>query len=396
MPDVNPEILIWARETAGLTLEDASNKLGFHDSGKRTAAERLDAYEAGHEAPSRSVLSKMAGQYHRPLLTFYLSAPPQKSVRGIDFRTLNAADTSPVEDARLDALLRDVQARQSLLRAAMEDEDDTPRLQFIRAHKTADGQSEVLKSLRNLLGVSHETYYEQKNEDDAFALLRDAAESAGVFVLLKGDLGSYHTELDTRIFRGFTIADEVAPFIVINEYDARSAWAFTLLHEMAHLFLGQTGISGAHTDTEIERFCDDVAGRYLLPESEIRKLDMTGAHDIADISRRISDFASERNISRSMAAYRSYRTDMLDYQTYMTLSRQFRDEWLENRTARSNRNRRNSGGPNYYIVRRHRIGKRLAAFVKRMLTDESLSTTKAATVLGVKPQQVQQMLAAGS
>lgn len=34
MPNVNPEILIWARETAGLTSEEAAGKLGFQDSRK--------------------------------------------------------------------------------------------------------------------------------------------------------------------------------------------------------------------------------------------------------------------------------------------------------------------------------------------------------------------------
>ena len=84
MPEINPEILTWARETAGLTREDAATKLGFRDARKRTAVERLDVYESGQADPSRSVLLKMAKQYRRPLLTFYLPKPPRKGDRGAD------------------------------------------------------------------------------------------------------------------------------------------------------------------------------------------------------------------------------------------------------------------------------------------------------------------------
>ena len=90
MPRVNPEIMVWARESAGLTQEEAARKLGFRDSSISTASEKLAAVECGRKEPSRPQLVKMAGRYHRPLLTFYLSRPPRQGDRGTDFRTLSA------------------------------------------------------------------------------------------------------------------------------------------------------------------------------------------------------------------------------------------------------------------------------------------------------------------
>ena len=86
MPGINPEIMVWARETAGLTRQEAARKLGFRDSSRSTAADKLAAIEYGEKEPSRPQLVKMAGQYHRPLLTFYLSKPPAQGARGADFR----------------------------------------------------------------------------------------------------------------------------------------------------------------------------------------------------------------------------------------------------------------------------------------------------------------------
>ena len=393
MPEVNPEILTWARETAGLTPEEAAGKLGFKDVRKWTAVERLSAYEDGWDDPSRSVLLRMSQQYRRPLITFYLSKPPRKGDRGTDFRTL-PADRSPKDEAILDALIRDVQARQSLVRAAMEDEDEAEGLPFISSHEISDGRQVAVKSLRNLLGINRKDYYTQPHADAAFNLLRDAAEEAGVFVILKGNLGTHHTEIGTEVFRGFSIADEVAPFVIINEYDAKSAWSFTLLHELVHLILGQTGISSASAENDIERFCDDIAGRFLLRNSEIRELSLEFTKSIDDLADHVSEFANDRNLSRTMVAYIAYRIGEIDQPTYEHLSSLFRQQWLENRTGRRERQRQ-AGGGDYYVTRRHRTGTGLINLVQRMMAAGALSTTKASTVLGVKPHQVQSLVGLG-
>ena len=85
-------------------------------------------------------------------------------------------------------------------------------------------------------------------------------------------LGNYLTAIDTTTFRGFSIADEVAPLVVINDQDARPAWSFTLLHETVHILLGHTGVSGEYAGSDIEHFCDDVASTFLLPERELNRL----------------------------------------------------------------------------------------------------------------------------
>jgi len=76
MPTVNPDILVWARETAGLTLQGAVTKIGIKDAHGVAAVDRLAELERGEKEPTRPVLVKMAQHYRRPLLAFYLDAPP--------------------------------------------------------------------------------------------------------------------------------------------------------------------------------------------------------------------------------------------------------------------------------------------------------------------------------
>ena len=142
-----------------------------------------------------------------------------------------------------------------MVRAVLEDEDEATPLPFVGAHQISDGRAAVLEALRELLGMDSSQYRAQTTASAAFDLLRRNAEEAGIYVLLKGDLGNHVTAIDARAFRGFSIADEVAPFVVINDQDARTAWSFTLLHETVHLLLGQAGVSGSYADNEVERFC---------------------------------------------------------------------------------------------------------------------------------------------
>ena len=343
MPGINPEIMVWARETAGLTRREAAWKLGFRDSSRSTAEDKLTAIEYGKKEPSRPQLVKMADQYRRPLLVFYLSKPPAEGVRGVDFRALPEG-YSRSDDALLGALIRDVRARQDMVRALLEDEDEATPLPFVGARRISDGHETVLEALRELLNVDSSQYRAQATASAAFDLLRRNAEASGIFVLLKGDLGNHVTAIDTLVFRGFSIADEVAPFVVINDQDARTAWSFTLLHETVHLLLGQTGVSGSYTESEVERFCDDVAGEFLLPSGEmdeLRRLVGDGNRSTSKVSACISAFAADAKVSRTMVAYRS---SLIGRELFNLLSGNYRAEWRAEREHRRARAQEQSGG----------------------------------------------------
>lgn len=148
MPNVNPEILLWARKTANLTPEQAVGKLQIRDARGVSAVQRLLAYETGQVAPTRSLLVRMAKHYRRPLLTFFLSAPPRSRERGVDFRVLSGSFPG-TEWAFVDALLRDVRTRQSMIRAVLEDEEEAQALPIVGSATVADGKAAVLEKLQH-------------------------------------------------------------------------------------------------------------------------------------------------------------------------------------------------------------------------------------------------------
>ncbi len=381
---IQPKILTWARETAGLSLEDAARAIGFTEARGRTGALRLEALELGQDEPTRPVLLKMAKAYRRPLLVFYLAEPPRAGDRGQDFRTLPGHERFNPE---LDALVRDIKARQGLIRSVLEDEK-AESLDFVGSATMELAAPRLAVRMAERLNFSLTEYRATKTADEAFTYLRQVIEASGVYVLLLGNLGSHHTNIPTEVFRGFALADDIAPVIVINDQDAKAAWSFTALHELAHIWLGQTGISGADSEKIVERFCNDVAGEVLLPTNEILRL------SAATFTEQIDRLAQTNRVSRAMVAYRAYRAGLIGKAAWAALDQRFKEEYLKFRQRESEKNKGVEGGPDYYTVRRHRVGQALLRFVRRALDDGAITYTKAGRVLGVKPRSVEPLLAA--
>ena len=383
---VNPEILRWARETAGLTLDKAAKKLQIHPNLKKTGADKLSEMELGIGHPSRPLLLKMSKQYHRSILTFYLEEPPIKGDRGQDFRQL-PQDYAQVDEGLVDALVRDIRTRQNILRAAIEDEEEARPLPFVGSMNINNGLDRVRESILATIKFDLAVFREQRSIQEAFAYLRSRAEASGMFVLIMGDLGSHHTKIPVEAFRGFALADKVAPFVIINDQDAKSAWSFTLFHELAHIWLGQTGISGEIVESNLERFCDDVASAILLPDG-LQDLNITEQTDFNTSVDLINRFSSARKVSNSMVAYKLYRLRRISFEKWSLLRTEFKRLWLTYRKEQREAASAQEGGANYYIVKRYRVGKGLVELVSRMTLSGTLTSTKAGKVLGVKPRNV--------
>ena len=387
---LNPEIFMWARNTAGLSTDEAARALGFSNTRDRSAAERLRALEAGDEKPSRSVLLRMAKAYRRSLLVFYLPKPPRTGDRGQDFRTVPGAPP-PLFNPVLDALIRDIRGRQTIVRALLEEMEPQP-VDFIGTASMSHATEDLANRIKGRLNFSLPDFRGKATVEASFSYLREKIEAAGVYLLLLGNLGSYHTNIPVDTFRGFAVADPIAPFIVINDQDARAAWSFTALHEIAHLWLGTTGVSGASIEARIERYCNDVAGEILLPTAEIRTLANLRRAPVAGVIETVSTFATARKLSRAMVAYKLLRADVIPEGTWRQVADHFRQEWIASRIRQEEADSSDSGGPSYYVVKRHRLGDALLETVRRSLDEGILTHTKAAQVLGVKPRNVDPLL----
>lgn len=383
MRGFNPTVFSWARQSAGLSLQEAA-------SASKIAAERIEEFEQGAGDPTDPQLMRLARTYRRPLVAFYMDTPPPAGDRGKDFRTVSA-DRTVRQDALVDALMRDVQSRQGLVRSALED-DEAPPVEFIGSLGLQVGVEAVKRSIETRLNISTGEYRAQGTPDAAFNYLRAAAEGAGVFVLLLGNLGSHHSSIPVETFRGFAIADRLAPFVVINDQDARPAWSFTLIHELVHLWIGETGISAGFGESRIEKFCNDVAGSFLFSADEAANLRIE-PDDQERLVTQIVSASKDLLVSRQLVAYRLFMANRLTEDQWLGASSALKELWAKERIKSKEDMSASAGGPNYYVVKRHRLGSGLVAAVRRAVDMGFLSPVKAAQVLGVKPRSVQTLLA---
>lgn len=399
--DINPAVLEWARTTAGLSLEEAAQRVGLSDSQKASAAEKLEAIERGERGPTPTQLGKMASIYHRPLLALYMSEPPRPADRGEDFRATTAPIASS-EAARLDALVRDVRARHAILRDLMTDDEDSAPRTFVGSLQITTPILPAAAYVRKALGMVDENDARRNasKPEDLFAELRRRVEALGIFVILLGDLGNYRTAIPPSVFRGFAVADDLAPLIVINDQDAKAAWAFTLIHELLHVFVGSTGVSGAPTTipprtpaARVERFCNDVAGEVLLPAHALARIEP--AHTAKDVIELAEALSNVWKVSTAMAAYRLWRTGKANADAYGEAVRMLAERWRLHRQREKEKDKAKDSdtGPNFYIVRRHRLGEALINFVGRNLRADTVTHTTAAKVFGVRPGSVEGLLA---
>ncbi len=391
-------MLSWARETAGLSIEDAASKLGLKSSAKATAIDKLEAFERGDAKPTRTQLLKIASTYRRPLSVFYRFTPPVEGEQGEDFRTFSGA-VSKKETALFKAILRDMRKRQDMVKSILEDDEDVQKRSFVGSIPVTYDTVDAVQAIQQVLGIDeyHDFRKNLNTPDKLLSALRQKVEDIGVFVLFAGNLGSHHTNVSARVFRGIAIADEIAPFIVINDQDAVPARSFTLIHELVHLFTGSSGVSndpsmvlGEERKTRVERFCNDVASEFLLPEASFSDVHPLTSHDQA--AETIRNVALDANVSESMTAYRFWRSNRIDDRIYRQLVATYSSRWRNTEAKHNLVDQSSKSGPSYYTVRRHKLGKALVILVGRTLRDESLTHTKAAMILGVNPGNVESLL----
>jgi len=407
MPSLNSNILVWARKTAGLTASEAASML-------RLKQPRLEKMEHGEEIPSQSILLRMAKAYRRPAVIFYLKDIPVEANYGADFRGRKKGATDR-EQALVKALLRYAKSSQQLIRSTLELEEEAVQLNFVgwlrrrwnlpeeanAMEYTLQNMSETtysdfvrdaLHGLDLVMGhkCSPEKYCEQKNKIESFKLIRFSCEQSGVFVILKNDLGSHHTRLSSELFRAFVIADDIAPLMIINRSDSYPAKSFSILHETVHLLLDQTGISNLEFSSPVEKFCNRVAGSWLLPLESMKKEWKDGVSNIHEFISRVS---IERKLSRMMIATRFYQEGFIEQEVYSSLMDHYRDEWKKSEQEKQKASKSSQrGGPSYYISQRSQLGNQTLEFANRMIQSGGLTVTKAALILGVKPGNVFKLL----
>jgi Zn-dependent peptidase ImmA (M78 family) len=263
--EVKPEMLRWARERSGLGLGVLARRFP-----------KLADWESGEGRPTFKQLEDFAGATYTPFGYFFLPEPPVETVPIPDFRTMRHADVAQ-PSANLLEMLYTCQQRQEWYRefAALVGE---PPVAFVGSVTTAVRPDEVARRMRVALRFDLAERRAFGTWEEALRRFIAQTDDAGVMVMCSGVvLNNTHRPLDPEEFRGFALADPLAPLVFVNGADTKSAQMFTLAHELAHLWLGQSALSdvgpAVRPNHAVERWCNQVAAELLVP-LKILKTDM--------------------------------------------------------------------------------------------------------------------------
>lgn len=373
---VNPELLRWARERAHLALDVLAHKVGTH-------AEKVAAWETGDMRPTFKQAQKFAHVVHVPFGYLFLPMPPEEALPIPDFRT-SASRFYRTPSADLLDVLQDIKFKQDWYRDYLRQQGaDALRLGRFTNQSPVE---RVARDIATTLEVTEETRRGSGSWEDYLRTLVRKAEAVGIWVMITGTVaGNTHRPLSVEEFRGFAIGDAYAPLVFINGKDAKAAQIFTLAHELAHLWIGEDGISSpelgkpSYQDIPaIERFCNQVAAEFLLPADGFARGWDNGA-DALDV--RIQDFSRHYRVSRVVVARRAYDLHLLDWDTYQDFYAQEVERWKRDQSS-------GEGGGDYYFSANVRNGERYTRTVLLNTLSGRLLLRDAGRLLNVSPAKL--------
>ena len=259
---VNPNLLRWARERAGYSVAALAGRFP-----------KIEAWECGEVQPTLKQIEAFAKATRTPIGFLFLGEPPVEGVPIPDFRTVANVHLGHPSPDLLDTVYL-CQQRQDWYRDFARSMHE-PALEFVGSARIGDNVVETAARMRHVLGVDLEERRQLATWTDALRRFIEQADALRILVMVSGVVGNNNRRgLDPQEFRGFALVDPLAPLVFVNGADTKAAQMFTLAHELAHIWLGESGVSDAEAravpDQEAEQWCNRTAAELLVPLDALR------------------------------------------------------------------------------------------------------------------------------
>ncbi|WP_250482196.1 XRE family transcriptional regulator [Caballeronia sp. GACF5] len=367
---IQPELLRWARETVGLSIDEAATM-------SKVSPADVTAWETGDDAPSYVQLEKLAYHvYKRPLAVFFLPTPPNETSPQGEFRTLPETEMqSLTRDTYLQ--IRRAHAYQLSLEEVFDGRNPAGEQIWKKLTLSqSEPVAEQAQRVRDALGITLEQQTEWKSDDQALKQWRKAVEDGGVFV--------FKASFKQADISGFCLIDKSFPLIYLNNSTTKTRQIFSLFHELAHVLLSVNGLSKfdqryiedlPQAEKKIERFCNAIAAEVLIPAADFMQCAARLPRN-AELSseRDFSELASRYGVSREAVLRRLLDQGRVSQSFY----RHKADLWASQK--------KESTGGSYYLNQGAYLSDRFAREVVGRHYRHQLSLEQAADFLGIKPR----------
>jgi Zn-dependent peptidase ImmA (M78 family) len=349
---VKPDLLRWACERVGQDLDALSDRFP-----------QLPAWVRGEAQPTLKQLETFAKATYVPIGYLFLPEPPEERMPLPDFRTVSGRAAGRPSPDLLETIYL-CQQRQEWYRDFARGVGARP-LAIVGSARITDDIVTTAQKIRDALGFDLASQRRMPTWADALRHFIERADDAGILVMCSGVVSNNNRRnLDPQEFRGLAMADDLAPVIFINGSDTKAAQMFTLAHELAHIWLGQSAVSDAEADRmpqqHIERWCNHVAAELLVPLAVLREEYDPRSELRAELDR----LARRFKVSTLVVLRRIHDAGGLTWE-------ELREEYAKE-VARLRAIPRGNGG-NFYLTQAARVSKRFArALVASTLEGQTL------------------------
>ncbi|MBM3845179.1 MAG: ImmA/IrrE family metallo-endopeptidase [Verrucomicrobia bacterium] len=314
--DINPSLLVWAREQSGYALDRVAKRLQVKE-------ERIVEWEMGERQPTMRQVENLARMFHRPLSVFFMPRPPQLPPLAAEYRRLPEVEPGHESPELRLALRQMLTRRENALNLMEELGQEVPP--FTLRASLRESPVDVATRLRQATGVTMEAQLKWNNEWQAWREWRAAGEGLGVFVY-------QFIKVSLSEVRGLALLRTPMPVAAVNGKELPESKAFTLFHEVVHLMLSANHEEDSAAREQrrgedwlqVERFAEAAASHTLMPEPSLRAVITK-----LGLSRSPWDIANVRHIAKKFRLTPLATATRLRESGFMTWAQynQWRAQW---------------------------------------------------------------------
>lgn len=255
----NIDMLEWAANNIGLRLGEVVSKISRAEN---TQKKLLAGEFSVNQAESFANITKV------PFGALFLDAPPESLYKPTIPDLRQGQNAQPLSDSFYE-VLGDIQDKQEWYIDFLKENQAEP-LEFVGKYDHDTDASTIASDIRNTIGLPYDLYT-KKSREDYLKKMISKCEEVGILVF-KNSMVKNATKkpLNTEEFRGFVLIDKYAPVVFLNSQDMPSALIFTLAHELAHIWLGESGVDDLdfYGNDPNEVFCNKIAAEVLITKEE--------------------------------------------------------------------------------------------------------------------------------
>ncbi|MFN7913656.1 MAG: ImmA/IrrE family metallo-endopeptidase [Bacteroidota bacterium] len=380
---ITPNVLKWARESARMTEEIAAAKVSV-------TVEKLKEWETGTSQPTIRQAQTLAKAYKRPFALFFLPEIPHDFQPLQDFRKSGskALTTSSI------FIIREIQQKQAWI-SDVYSENQEEKSPFVGRFSINDNPQKVAQDILTTLKINPASY----KSDNPIKEWIDSAETNGIFISRTSFIHS-RLKLNSEELQGFAIADPHAPFVFVNSEDWNAPQLFTLVHELAHIWIAETGISNEvepdlkHKDKfhPVELFCNEVVANALMPKEIVLAFNSSSFQTSKDVFK----IAKQLGVSSFALLVRALNLNIISPPAYQKLKKQadidFAD-YLKKEAEKKARQKEKDkpGSPNYFLLQLNRNSRLFTQTVLDAFRSGFIEPTLASNLLNVQVNKFQKL-----